>query len=139
MLERMMQDGWNIGGEQSGHVILSDYATTGDGELTAITFLQILKRSGKKASQLAGEIQKYPQKTVNVPVPNSQKKTVGQRSEVQAVEQEIARLFGQDGRILIRPSGTEALVRVMVEGKDAALVEQMVQKAARVIETIYAQ
>lgn len=139
VLERMMQDGWNIGGEQSGHVILSDYATTGDGELTAITFLQILKRSGKKASQLAGEIQKYPQKTVSVPVPNSQKKTVGQRPEVQAVEQEIARLFGQDGRILIRPSGTEALVRVMVEGKDAALVEQMVQKAARVIETIYAQ
>lgn len=139
VLERMIQDGWNIGGEQSGHVILSDYATTGDGELTAATFLQILKRSGKKASQLAGQIRQYPQKTVNVPVPNDQKKTVGQRPEVQAVEQEIARLFGQDGRILIRPSGTEALVRVMVEGKDDGLVKQMVQKAAKVIESIYAQ
>lgn len=139
VLERMLQDGWNIGGEQSGHVILSDYAATGDGELTAATFLQILKRSGKTVSQLAGEIQKYPQKTVNVPVPNDQKKTVSQQPAVQAVEQEIARLFGQDGRILIRPSGTEALVRVMVEGKDAELVEQMAQKAAKVIEGIYAK
>ncbi len=139
VLEQMLQDGWNIGGEQSGHVILSDYATTGDGELTAATFLQILKRSGKKASQLAAQVQKYPQKMINVPVPNDQKKTVSQRPEVQEVEREIAQLFGQDGRILIRPSGTEALVRVMVEGKDAALVDTMAKKAAQVIERIYAK
>ena len=60
VLEQMQRDGWNIGGEQSGHVILTDHATTGDGELTAVTFLQVLKQSGKKASELAGQIEKFP-------------------------------------------------------------------------------
>lgn len=139
VLERMMQDGWNIGGEQSGHVILTDYATTGDGELTAVTFLQILKESGKKASELVSSIAQYPQVMINVPVPNDQKKTVGELPQVQAVGQEISDLFGEDGRILIRPSGTEALVRVMVEGREPALVQQMAEKAAQVIKGIYTE
>lgn len=137
VLERMMQDGWNVGGEQSGHVILTDHATTGDGELTAVTFLQILKASGRRASELVGAIAQYPQVMINVPVPNDKKKTVGDLPEVQAVGREIAALFGEDGRILIRPSGTEALVRVMVEGKEPQLVQQMAEKAAAVINQIY--
>ena len=139
VLEQMQLDGWNIGGEQSGHVILTDHATTGDGELTAVTFLQVLKQSGKKASELAGQIEKFPQVMINVPVPNDQKKTVGDLPEVQAVGQEIAALFGEKGRILIRPSGTEALVRVMVEGQEEALVRQMAQKAAGVIRQLFPQ
>ena len=135
----MQRDGWNIGGEQSGHVILTDHATTGDGELTAVTFLQVLKQSGKKASELAGQIEKFPQVMINVPVPNDQKKTVGDLPEVQAVGQEIAALFGEKGRILIRPSGTEALVRVMVEGQEEALVRQMAEKAAGVIQQLFPQ
>lgn len=137
VLEEMLRSGWNLGGEQSGHVILTDHATTGDGELTAVTFMELLKNSGKKASQLAGEIEHYPQVMINVPVPNAQKKTVAQLPEVKAVGDEIAEKFGQDGRILIRPSGTEALVRVMVEGKEEAVVRQMAEKAAAVIQSLY--
>mgnify|MGYP001039655423 CR=1 FL=1 len=139
VLEQMQKDGWNLGGEQSGHVILTDHATTGDGELTAVTFLKVLKESGKKASQLAGEIAHYPQKMINVPVPNDKKKTVADQPEVQAVSREIGEVFGENGRILIRPSGTEALVRVMVEGQDEKLVNEMAQKAAKVIEELYSK
>ena len=139
VLEQMQKDGWNLGGEQSGHVILTDHATTGDGELTAVTFLKVLKESGKKASQLAGEIAHYPQKMINVPVPNDKKKSVAEQPEVQAVSQEIGEVFGENGRILIRPSGTEALVRVMVEGQDEKLVNEMAQKAAKVIEELYSK
>ena len=139
VLEQMQKDGWNLGGEQSGHVILTDHATTGDGELTAVTFLKVLKESGKKASQLAGEIAHYPQKMINVPVPNDKKKSVAEQPEVQAISQEIGEVFGENGRILIRPSGTEALVRVMVEGQDEKLVNEMAQKAAKVIEELYSK
>ncbi len=134
VLEEMQQKGWNLGGEQSGHVILSDYATTGDGELTAAHFLCMLSASGKKASELRDRVAIYPQVTLNVKAPNSVKKQVAGLPAVREVAAQIEAAFGSDGRILIRPSGTEALVRVMVEGRDAQQVTQWAQKAASVIE-----
>lgn len=137
VLERMIADGCNLGGEQSGHVILTDHATTGDGELTGVCVLEILAKSGKKASELAGEIARYPQVMINVSVPSESKKAIADLPQVQAIGQEIANVFGTEGRILIRPSGTEALVRVMVEGKDIKIVSQMAEKAAAVIRAIF--
>ena len=133
-LEEMLEKGWNLGGEQSGHVILSDYATTGDGQLTAAHFLCMAAQSGKKASELRDIVPSFPQVTVNVPAPNSVKKQVAGLPAVRAVAQQIEQAFGADGRILIRPSGTEALVRVMVEGRDEERVRAWAETAAGVIK-----
>lgn len=133
VLEEMQQKGWNLGGEQSGHVILSDHATTGDGQLTAAHMLCLVKHSGRKASELCDEVPIFPQVTVNVPVPNSVKKQVADMEAVQRVAEEIEKDFGAQGRVLIRPSGTEALVRVMVEGPEPAQVKAWAAKAAEVI------
>ena len=106
-----------IGGEQSGHMIFRQYATTGDGELTALQFLQALCHSGKTASALASCCPQYPQILINVPVPVQAKQPI---MESQALWQQVRKreeeLSGA-GRILVRPSGTEALIRVMVEAK----------------------
>lgn len=136
VLEEMVKKGYNIGGEQSGHMILSDYATTGDGELTAVKFLEMLKDTGRKASDITGEIEIYPQIMINVPVPNDRKKTIADREEVKKIAEEIKSVFGDKGRVLIRPSGTEAKVRVMVEGDDIEEVKMFAQKAADTVKAI---
>jgi phosphoglucosamine mutase len=120
VLERMKQDGFALGGEQSGHMIFSEYATTGDGQLTALQLLQILCHSGKRASELAGICRKYPQILINVPVGDQASKEAVMNSPglMDAIKREEAALG--DGRILIRPSGTEALIRIMVEAKSSA-------------------
>lgn len=134
VLETMRKEGWNIGGEQSGHVILSDYATTGDGQLTAVQFLCALKSSGCKASELNGRIESFPQVAINVPVSNSLKHQVAGLPAVEQVGKEITAFFGGAGRVVIRPSGTEPKVRVMVEGRDAAQVQQQAEYAAQVVK-----
>ena len=139
VLEKMREEGWNIGGEQSGHVILSDYATTGDGQLTAVQFLCALKESGERASTLRGRIERFPQVSINVPVDNRFKKQVAALPAVKAAGEEIARAFDGAGRVVIRPSGTEPKVRVMVEGRDPALVEEKARYAAQVVEQAVAQ
>lgn len=136
VLEEMLASGCNIGGEQSGHVIMTDFCTTGDGEMTAVQVLSMIKAKGIKASELSRLIASFPQVMINVEVRNDLKKTVGTSAEVKAIEAEIAQLFGESGRILIRPSGTEAKVRVMVEGKDKELVTAMAHKAADVIKSL---
>ena len=133
VLEDMLASGSNIGGEQSGHVIMTDYCTTGDGEMTAVQILSMIKTKGMKASDISRIISSFPQIMINVEVRNDLKKTIGASDEVKAIEEEIRSLFGDSGRILIRPSGTEAKVRVMVEGKDKELVTAMAHKAADVI------
>ena len=134
VLEEMLASDSNLGGEQSGHVILTDYATTGDGELTAVRFLSMLAEVQVKASVLRQQVYHYPQKLINVEVPNLVKKQITDVLGVKALEQRAKELFGGDGRINVRPSGTEALVRVMVEGKDPSLVEQMAEEGRKAVE-----
>lgn len=124
VLEHMMEHGYTLGGEQSGHMIFLEHATTGDGQLAAIQLLQVLKRSGKKASALAAVCKKFPQVLINVPVADKAAKEKVMASDVlrKAISGEESGLGG--GRILVRPSGTEALIRVMVEapsGEDARI------------------
>ena len=134
VLERMLADGYNIGGEQSGHVIFLDYNSTGDGVLTAIQLLSVLKRSGKKASELADVMQVLPQVLVNARVNNAKKNSYLDDEVVRKGIEELEQEFSQDGRVLIRTSGTEPLVRVMIEGKDIEKMDKAARKLASLIE-----
>lgn len=134
VLEAMMQEGYNIGGEQSGHVIFLDHNTTGDGTLTAIQLLSVLKRSGKKASELAGIMQTMPQVLVNARVNNAKKNSYMEDDVVRRGIAELEEKFAQDGRVLIRTSGTEPLVRVMIEGTDIKKMDAEARKLAALIE-----
>ena len=134
VLERMLADGYNIGGEQSGHVIFLDYNSTGDGVLTAIQLLSVLKRSGKKASELADVMQVLPQVLVNARVNNAKKNNYMDDEVVRKGIEELEQEFSQDGRVLIRTSGTEPMVRVMIEGKDIEKMDKAARKLASLIE-----
>ena len=138
VLECMRAEGWNIGGEQSGHLILSDFATTGDGQLTAVQFLCAMKMMGKPASELNRMIESFPQVSINVGAPNAVKHQVAQLPAVVQVGEEIKAAFNGAGRVVIRPSGTEPKVRVMVEGRDKTLVEELAKKAAEVVKNAVA-
>ena len=134
VLEEMRRSGSNIGGEQSGHVILSDYATTGDGQLTALKFIEMLSSEDVKASQLASGIFHFPQVIKGVRVSNAVKKQVAGHRLIAEMEKKASEAFKGEGRINIRPSGTEALVRVMAEGRDKALVERIAGEACEAVE-----
>ena len=136
VLEMMLKKGYILGGEQSGHVIFLEYASTGDGELTALQFMSILKASGKKCSEIAAEVEPWPQLMINVKVPNDKKATLQQLPEVKAAIDAASAELGNNGRILVRPSGTEALVRVMVEGTNSEQVDTLAKKVAKVIESV---
>ncbi|WP_025691961.1 phosphoglucosamine mutase [Paenibacillus zanthoxyli] len=114
VMEEMRRGGYNLGGEQSGHVIFLDYNTTGDGILTAIQLVDTLVASGKKLSKLKSMMTKYPQVLVNVRVQD--KKNYPNNSAIEAAIMEIEDKLGSNGRVLVRPSGTEPLIRVMAEG-----------------------
>lgn len=137
VLERMLQKGFRLGGEQSGHMIFLEHATTGDGQLTALQMLALMKESGKKASEVFGVCQRYPQVLINIPVADNdvKKSVMASRLLAQAVEQEEELLHG-DGRILVRPSGTEALMRVMVEAKTQENARTVAQRLADLICTL---
>ncbi len=132
VLERMLQDGYCLGGEQSGHVIFLDHNTTGDGILTAVQILALLKKKGCPLSELAGEMKKYPQKLVNVRVTSQLgwEKHSLIMAAIAAGEAEL----GEEGRILVRASGTEPLIRVMAEGPDQEELDRITQDIAAVIE-----
>ena len=134
VLERMVEKGYVLGGEQSGHTIFLDYATTGDGQLTALQILALLKESGKKASEVFGACPRYPQVLINIPVADKDVKKAVMASPLlaQAIQQEEAALGG-DGRVLVRPSGTEALMRVMVEAKTQEVAQETAQRLADLI------
>ena len=137
VLERMLEQGYVLGGEQSGHMIFTDYATTGDGQLTALQVLSLLKESGKKASELFGACARYPQVLINVPVADNDVKKAVMASQAlwDAVKAEEEQLAGS-GRILVRPSGTEALMRVMVEAKTEDAARQTAQRLAQMIPSL---
>ena len=138
VLENMRENGYAIGGEQSGHTIFREYATTGDGELTALQFLQALRRSGKRASELASCCPQYPQELINVAVSHvpGVKDAIMQdptlRHAIAQMEQELA----GKGRVLIRPSGTEALIRVMVEAKTTEVARKVAEDLADLIKIL---
>lgn len=133
VLEKMLADGYNIGGEQSGHVIFLDYATTGDGELTGVQLLKTVVKSKKKLSELAKIMTVYPQVLINVEVtPEGKQKYNNDEYIISAVQQAEMELMG-DGRVLVRVSGTEPLVRVMLEGKDYEKITALGNKIADVV------
>ncbi|MDD6161042.1 MAG: phosphoglucosamine mutase [Oscillospiraceae bacterium] len=136
VLERMQEKGYMLGGEQSGHMIFLHHATTGDGELTALQILDLLHRSGKKASELFGGCRRYPQELINVAVADNDAKqrVMGAQWLKDAIAEKERRMNG-DGRILVRASGTEALVRVMVEASDDALARSVAEDLANLIKS----
>lgn len=127
VLEEMLSGGYNIGGEQSGHIIFLDEATTGDGELSGIKLMEILKKSGGKMSTLASVMETFPQVLYNVTIPAAKKGHWQEDAEIAALIASYTEELGDNGRILVRESGTEPLIRVMVEGKDAAQMEAAAQ------------
>ncbi len=134
VLERMKEIGANLGGEQSGHIIFLDENTTGDGLLSALHLLQVLVETGKSLSELSSVMEVLPQALVNAKVPNHKKESYMEYPEIAAAIEELNRTFEGEGRVLIRPSGTEPLVRVMIEGKDQAMIQREAQKLADLIQ-----
>ncbi|MFD3450461.1 phosphoglucosamine mutase [Microbacteriaceae bacterium 4G12] len=132
VMEEMRKGGYNLGGEQSGHIIFLDYITTGDGMLSAIQLVNIMKATGKPLSQLANEMKKFPQLLVNVRVTDKQQALENTRIQeiVRVVEEEMA----GNGRILVRPSGTEPLIRVMAEAPTHELCEQFVNRIVEIVQ-----
>lgn len=133
VLEEMLQQGYNIGGEQSGHIIFLDHSTTGDGELSGAMVLSIMKRTGEKLSDLAKVMERYPQVLINVKVSASGKLSFYTDKEIKAEIKRITEILGDSGRILIRVSGTEPLVRVMLEGENLEQIQSLAEEAAQVV------
>ncbi len=134
VLEKMLEGGYNLGGEQSGHIIFLDYNTTGDGMITALQLLSVMVRKKQKLSDLAGMMEVLPQVLVNAKVSNDKKKDYEKDQVIQKEIEIIEKKFMENGRVLIRPSGTEPLVRVMIEGKDRDEIEKDAKALAQLIE-----
>ncbi|MBR2176899.1 MAG: phosphoglucosamine mutase [Clostridia bacterium] len=134
VLETMLNEGYNFGGEQSGHVIFLDYATTGDGQLTAAQLLSIVNRRHARLSDIATLMTRFPQVLINVKVTAEGKKNFGENKEISEKIEQVRKELGNDGRILVRMSGTEPLVRVMLEGLDKELINRLAQETADLIK-----
>jgi phosphoglucosamine mutase len=137
VLESMLKSGCVIGGEQSGHIIFLDYSTTGDGAISSLQFMKAVKRSGKKPSELSAEVTLYPQVLVNARVSNEGKVSYKDDAEIREAISAIENRMEGEGRVLIRPSGTEPLVRVMIEGKDEKEIGQLAHELADKISSRY--
>ena len=134
VLERMKEIGATLGGENSGHVILLDENTTGDGLLSALHLLQVIVDSKKKLSELSKIMTVLPQALVNAKVSNDKKDRYLEYPEIKEAIDELEKRFAGEGRVLIRPSGTEPKVRVMIEGKDKEVIDKEASKLAKLIE-----
>lgn len=134
VVEEMRKSGYNLGGEQSGHVILMDYNTTGDGQLSAVQLTKIMQESGMSLSQLASEVTIYPQKLVNIRVENTMKDKAMEVPAIKAIIDKMEEEMAGNGRILVRPSGTEPLLRVMAEAPTTEEVDYYVDTIAEVVK-----
>jgi phosphoglucosamine mutase len=134
VLEEMLQKGYILGGEQSGHVIFLKHNTTGDGILTALQLLKVMKATGKKLSELASVVQVLPQVLKNARVSNDKKHNYLDDTVIASKCKELEDEFHGEGRVLIRPSGTEPLVRVMIEGKDQKYITERAMELVEIIE-----
>ena len=132
VVERMRQRRFNLGGEQSGHLVFLDHSTTGDGILSALQVLAVMLTENRPLSELKRVMDRYPQKLVNVPV--AQGRRMDGIPELAALEQSMCARLGAEGRMVIRPSGTEPVIRVMVEGADAVLIEETAREMAASIQ-----
>ena len=129
----MLEKGFSIGGEQSGHVIFLDYATTGDGQLTALQLLKIMTETKRPLSSLADCMTVYPQTMINIRVSDMGKARFHDDEEIKIAVREAEKELGEKGRVLVRVSGTEPLVRVMLEGEDE---KQIIRLAGEIAEVI---
>ena len=138
VLEKMVECGYKLGGEQSGHMIFTDYATTGDGQLSALQFLQILALSGKSASVLTADCPQYPQVLLNVVVSHDRgvKEAIMASDALKTAVADEEKFLRGEGRILVRPSGTEALIRVMVEAKTESVAQLVAERLVKVIRSV---
>ncbi len=134
VLEEMLKNSYNIGGEQSGHIILLDYNPTGDGILTSLMLIQIMLEKGLTVSELCSVIKKYPQAQINVKVSNDKKMLYKEDKEISEQIEKITKKLGENGRIVIRPSGTEPLIRIMVEGQNQDEIETEAKQIADLIK-----
>ena len=134
VLEEMQKDGFNLGGEQSGHIILLDYNPTGDGILTSLMLIKSIFEENKKASELGKLVKKYPQILVNAKVNSDKKFDYEKDEEIKTEIEKLEKEFAGNGRVLIRPSGTEPLVRVMIEGENQDYISQKATELANLIE-----
>ena len=136
VLEEMLDKGYSIGGEQSGHIIFLEHNTTGDGLVSALQFLSVLKKTSQKASEAASIVEVLPQVLVNATVKPENKEKYMEVEEIAEACKKVEDKFAGEGRVLIRPSGTEPLVRVMIEGKDKDVLQAEAEKLASLIEKI---
>lgn len=134
VVEEMRKSGYNLGGEQSGHVVIMDYNTTGDGQLTGVQLTKIMQETGKKLSELAAEVTIYPQKLVNIRVENSMKDKAMEVPAIREIIEKMEAEMAGNGRILVRPSGTEPLLRVMAEAPSHEEVDYYVDTIAAVVQ-----
>ena len=134
VLEKMLKEGYNLGGEQSGHIIMLDYNPTGDGILTSIMLTKIILEKNVAASKICDIIQIYPQVLINAKVANEKKFDYEKDEEIKAEIEKLEKEFSGNGRVLIRTSGTEPLVRVMIEGKDKEYIKTKAESLAKLIE-----
>ena len=134
VVEEMRKSGYNLGGEQSGHVVIMDYNTTGDGQLTGVQLTKIMQETGKKLSELAAEVTIYPQKLVNIRVENSMKNKAMEVPAIREIIEKMEAEMAGNGRILVRPSGTEPLLRVMAEAPTNEEVDYYVDTIAAVVQ-----
>ena len=134
VVEETRKSGYNLGGEQSGHVVIMDYNTTGDGQLTGVQLTKIMQETGKKLSELAAEVTIYPQKLVNIRVENSMKDKAMEVPAIREIIEKMEAEMAGNGRILVRPSGTEPLLRVMAEAPTHEEVDYYVDTIAAVVQ-----
>lgn len=135
VLEKMKSQGLNIGGEQSGHIILLDYGTTGDGIQSSLKLVEVIRDSGKTLDELVDVIPEWPQILINVRVDNTKKNLWDKNENIVSFIKEKEKIMGNKGRVLVRTSGTEPIVRVMVEGKEAEEVKKIAEEIAEVVKT----
>lgn len=134
VLEQMLLEDFNFGGEQSGHIIFRDFATTGDGQLTAIQLLSQIRRTGERLSDLSCCMKKFPQTLINVKVSNDGKLAFYTDRVIKAATEDAREKLGADGRLVLRASGTEPLIRVMTEHKDGEIARSVAEELALVVE-----
>ncbi len=134
VLKEMLEKGYVLGGEQSGHVIFKDFANTGDGELTSLQILNIMAKTGKRLSELSSVMKKYPQVLINANVSKEGKETYKQRDDIHDMVSKYEQKMHGDGRIVVRPSGTENYIRVMIEGSNVDVITKICKEIASYIE-----